>query len=59
MSKILSTIDYWEEFFKTYPDKEPFIDFVSQDKSLLKIFNFTSDPDISLIKQYPFESGSG
>jgi predicted DNA-binding protein (UPF0251 family) len=55
MSKVLSTLDYWEEFFKKYPDKEPFIDFVSQDESLLKIFKFTSWPDISLIKQYPFE----
>jgi hypothetical protein len=48
MSKVLSTLDYWEEFFKKYPDKEPFIDFVSQDESLLKIFKFTSWPDISL-----------
>jgi predicted DNA-binding protein (UPF0251 family) len=55
MSKVLSTLDYWEEFSKKYPDKKPFIDFVSQDESLLKIFNFTSDPDINLIKQYPFE----
>jgi hypothetical protein len=23
MSKVLSTLDYWEEFFKKYPDKEP------------------------------------
>lgn len=55
MSKILSTLNYWEEFFKKYPDKKPFIDFVSQDESLLKIFKFTSDPDINLINQYPFE----
>jgi hypothetical protein len=55
MSKVLSTLDYWEEFFKKYPDKEPFIDFVSQDESLLKIFKNSIRLKIKLRKSnlYP------
>jgi hypothetical protein len=56
MSKIISITDYWEEFYKLYPDPEPFREFISRDESLVKIYNFTAIPHIfENIKEYPYE----
>lgn len=56
MAKIESTCSYWEEFFRTHPDPTELRSLVSSDPSLIKIFNFSSDPCIwAGLRQYPFK----
>jgi hypothetical protein len=57
MSKVLSTIDYWEDFHKKYHELEPFREFVAEDPILTKIFNIVAVPNIlfSAFDKYPFD----
>jgi chloramphenicol O-acetyltransferase len=57
MSKVLSTIDYWEEFHKKYPNLEHLRAFIAEDPILTKMFNIEAVPNIlfSAISDYYFE----
>lgn len=57
MAKVLSTIDYWEEFHNNNPNPEPFRAFIAEYPTLTRIFNIVAVPNIlfSAIDEYPFD----